>query len=463
MTAYIRAILLLHVVLTGMLMLAITTYFRTQASAEVQDMGERINLAFARNFASDIWPLHHDELQRGITPAAQADLQKFLQTTGLAGIRIYNMQGVLEYSTGGTVGGDDFMKAKNNPRRVTSHITDSAAESINGGLTLTESFIPIGPAGTELFVEFFSDVSANWSRLTRLQLTISGSVMLVSIVLAIGMILIYRKAEIIIGSEHEKNAELAAQAISAQEETKQKSQFLASISHELRTPLNAIIGFSNIIKNEMLGESKNPQFPSHVNDIYASGVHLLSLINDILDFSKAEAGKLELEIEEVNATKQAINSLNLVLPRAESGGVRLVNNMPKEPFVVETDAKKFKQILLNLLSNAVKFTPSGGSVSIAGWQDLAEDTYVFEVKDTGIGIAQKDIAKAMAPFGQVDSALSRKYEGTGLGLPLTRKFIELMGGKFSIQSEQGQGTTITFSLPRKFKARDGVVVKRAAD
>jgi two-component system cell cycle sensor histidine kinase PleC len=135
--------------------------------------------------------------------------------------------------------------------------------------------------------------------------------------------------------------------------------------------------------------------------------------------------------------------------------------MPKEAFVLETDAKKLKQIFLNLMSNAVKFTPSGGKVKVTGWHDITEDVYVFQVSDTGIGIGQKDIAKAMAPFGQVDSALSKKYEGTGLGLPLTRKFIELMGGKFGMQSELNIGTTITFSLPRVFKAGDGIIFKRA--
>jgi two-component system cell cycle sensor histidine kinase PleC len=137
-----------------------------------------------------------------------------------------------------------------------------------------------------------------------------------------------------------------------------------------------------------------------------------------------------------------------VQTRAEQVQVNLVDNVAKEHIVMTSDAKKLKQILLNLLSNAVKFTPQGGTVTVSAWQNLADNTVAIEVKDTGIGIAPKDISRAMSPFGQVDSELSRKYEGTGLGLPLTKKFAEAMGGQFHIQSEINVGTTITIVLPR---------------
>jgi len=461
MLTHIRFFLILYLMLTGLGGTSLGMYFHKQATMEVQDLGEKANLAVARNFAEDIWPADHDPLQRGtVSLTLQADLKRFLHDTGLAGLRIYNADGVLEYTTGGTMRGADFSQALKDPRRVTSSIVNSAAAGMEGSLVMVRSFIPIGVPTSALFVECFTDVTNDWQAMRKLELLVGGSVTGLLLVLLMGMLLVYRKTEIIIAGQHEKNMELEAQAASAQEATNQKSQFLAGISHELRTPLNAIIGFSEIIRSEMMDEVKNPKFASFIGDIHSSGVHLLSLINDILDYSKAEAGKLELEIEEINVTKQTANSLRLVLPRAESGGVDLVNNLPKEHFVIETDGKKFKQIMLNLLSNAVKFTPSGGQVTISGWRDLSADALVFQVADTGIGIAQKDIAKAMAPFGQVDSALSRKYEGTGLGLPLTHKFIELMGGRFSIQSEQGKGTTVTFSLPRTFRAVDGVVIRK---
>jgi two-component system cell cycle sensor histidine kinase PleC len=180
-------------------------------------------------------------------------------------------------------------------------------------------------------------------------------------------------------------------------------------------------------------------------------VHLLSLINDILDYSKAEAGKLEFAIEEVDINKLILSSMRLVSPRAEEAQVLLVDEIPKDHIILKTDPKKFKQVMLNLLSNAVKFTPAGGQVKVAMWTSAIDNTVSIEVRDSGIGIAPKDIARALAPFGQVDSALSRKYEGTGLGLPLTKKFVEIMGGSFNLTSEEGVGTTVTFVLPREPK------------
>ena len=169
-----------------------------------------------------------------------------------------------------------------------------------------------------------------------------------------------------------------------------------------------------------------------------------------------------MEVSEVNITKLIQNSMRLVSPRAASSNVNLLEQLPKEAIVMITDSKKLKQILLNLLSNAVKFTPSGGRVMVTVWHNSADDTYTFEVEDTGIGIAPKDISRAMAPFGQVDNTLKRKYEGTGLGLPLTRKFVELMGGTFKIEGELNKGTKITFSMPRVAKEHDGIKVKQAS-
>src|SRR5262249_21776130 len=155
-------------------------------------------------------------------------------------------------------------------------------------------------------------------------------------------------------------------------ENRDKSQFLANISHELRTPLNAIIGFSDIIKKEMMPQIEDKRYHDYIGDIHTSGVHLLSLINDILDYSKAEAGKLALEITEVNATKMIQNSMRLVSPRAESANVKLLEQMPQEQIIMHTDGKKFKQVLLNLLSNAVKFTPAGGQVLVTAWQNISD-------------------------------------------------------------------------------------------
>jgi len=295
-------------------------------------------------------------------------------------------------------------------------------------------------------IDITVNVSGEYNQLIKIQWVSTGSTIAIFIVL-IGILLITSvRAESIIAKQHELNLELTAAAATAEAENRDKAQFLANISHELRTPLNAIIGFSEIIKGESMS-GLSPSHQEYIRDIHASGVHLLSLINDILDYSKAEAGKLELEATETDITKLLRNSMRLVIPRAESAQVTLVEALPQEPIISVVDAKKLKQVILNLLSNAVKFTPPGGEVKISAWIQVQDNRICIEVRDSGIGIAHKDIAKVMTPFGQVDSKLSRKYEGTGLGLPLSKKLIEIMGGEFIIESEVNVGTSILLKIP----------------
>jgi two-component system cell cycle sensor histidine kinase PleC len=265
--------------------------------------------------------------------------------------------------------------------------------------------------------------------------------------ITVGVFIAAMKSEKVLEKQQEATAELLAARTSAETESKEKSKFLANISHELRTPLNAIIGFSEIISTESMGPINNEQYKEFVKDIHTSGLHLLSLINDILDYSKAEEGKLEAIMEEVDLTKIVKSSLKMVLPRAEQAKVLLKDLLPEEHIVLIADGKRLKQVLLNLLSNAVKFTPESGTVTVKAWKNLDLRSVIVEVIDTGVGMEPQDIAKAMAIFGQVDNKLSRRYDGTGLGLPLTKKLVEIMKGKFEIKSEVGLGTTVTITFP----------------
>ena len=296
-------------------------------------------------------------------------------------------------------------------------------------------------------VEVVYDITPLWAQPSQLIYIVIGAFITILVLLFSVMYIMTSKAEHALAKQHETNVDLATAAASAEKESKEKSQFLANVSHELRTPLNAIIGFSEIIKDEVMGPLNNQQYKDYINDIYISGVHLLSLINDILDYSKAEAGKLTVDLADVDVTKIMKNSLRLVTPRANEAGVELIGEIPKKHYILHTDGKRLKQVLLNLFSNAVKFTPGNGTVTLYAWHNLTENMFVMEVKDTGVGIAPKDISKVMATFGQVENKLSRKYEGTGLGLPLSNKLVELMGGKLDIKSELGAGTTVAISLP----------------
>ncbi len=225
-----------------------------------------------------------------------------------------------------------------------------------------------------------------------------------------------------------------------------KTEFLANMSHELRTPLNAIIGFSEVIKSEMLGSLGIERYRYYAQDIFESGHHLLDVINDILDISKVEAGEFDLNDEETDLTYIIEQSLRLVRERAKMHRLDLiVDTDPELPYVL-VDQRLIKQSLINLLTNAVKFTPGPGSIYVRGKIDV-DGTLALSVTDTGIGIAEEDIAKVLQPFGQVESTISRNREGTGLGLPLAKSFLEIQGGSLDVDSRLGEGTTVTLRLP----------------
>ncbi|MEO8202978.1 MAG: ATP-binding protein [Betaproteobacteria bacterium] len=225
---------------------------------------------------------------------------------------------------------------------------------------------------------------------------------------------------------------------------KHKSEFLANMSHELRTPLNAIIGFSEVLIERMFGELNEKQ-ADYLNDIHTSGKHLLSLINDILDLSKIEAGRMDLELSTFDVPDALANALTLIRERATRHNIALVLDAAAGLGEITADERKFKQILLNLLSNAVKFTPDSGRVEVRSRRN--EGALEVAVIDTGIGIAPDDQAAVFEEFRQVGRHYTNKNEGTGLGLALTKRFVELHGGRLWLESEPGKGSTFTFTIP----------------
>jgi len=225
---------------------------------------------------------------------------------------------------------------------------------------------------------------------------------------------------------------------------KHKSEFLANMSHELRTPLNAIIGFSEVLLEKMFGEMNEKQ-EDYLKDIHSSGQHLLSLINDILDLAKVEAGRMELNLATFDLPAAIDNALTLIRERALRHGIALAAEVDPQLGALNADERKLKQILLNLLSNAVKFTPEGGRITV-GARPLGGMVEIA-VTDTGVGIAAADHAAVFEEFKQVGTDYTRKAEGTGLGLALTRKFVELHGGGMRLESELGRGSTFFFTLP----------------
>jgi signal transduction histidine kinase len=224
-----------------------------------------------------------------------------------------------------------------------------------------------------------------------------------------------------------------------------KSEFLANMSHELRTPLNGIIGFSEFLVDEKPGKLIAIQ-KEYLNDILNSGRHLLQLINDVLDLSKVEAGRMEL-FPETFALRKAVEEVCSVLfPMANKKNITIRQMISSTMESVTLDQQKFKQVLFNLLSNAVKFTDDGGHVEISAAYD-GPARLRLQVRDTGIGIASEDFGKLFAAFRQIDSGATRRYEGTGLGLALTKKIVEYQRGSITVESELGKGSIFTVIVP----------------
>ena len=224
-----------------------------------------------------------------------------------------------------------------------------------------------------------------------------------------------------------------------------KSEILANMSHELRTPLNAIIGFSDAMLNNIYGQLDNERYLECAKDINSSGIHLLELINDILDVSAIEAGKVKLQCDDMVISDVVNSAFRLINPQASKGKISLHNNINNDMPMFNGDVRRMKQIMLNLVSNAVKFTSTGGSVTVSSVLD--DGAISISVSDTGIGMGENDIEKALERFGQVDSGLNRKHEGTGLGLPLVKGLVEVHGGTLSINSFKGKGTTVSIRFP----------------
>jgi signal transduction histidine kinase len=224
--------------------------------------------------------------------------------------------------------------------------------------------------------------------------------------------------------------------------SRHKSDFLATMSHELRTPLNAIIGFSEVLHEQMFGELNERQL-AYVDDVLEAGRHLLSLINDVLDLAKIEAGRMELELSQVAVPELLRSAVSMHSESADRGGIELALTTEPAEINITADERRLRQIVFNLLSNAIKFTPSGGHVDISAQSENGQ--VEIAVADTGLGIPPQDIESIFEEFEQ--AAAGKEAEGTGLGLPLSRKLVELHGGRLWVESQPGQGSTFRFTLP----------------
>jgi signal transduction histidine kinase len=344
--------------------------------------------------------------------------------------------------------------AENLDRILTRYPMEPSESQVSGRVVLSKSVVRIDDAFQDSKYDKDYALAGGWRRILGVPMLRAGK--------SVGALVVAWSEPGPVAKAHEEIlltfAEQAAIAIEnvrlfreIQDKSRQlevanrhKSEFLANMSHELRTPLNAIIGFSEVLQEQMFGKMNEKQ-TEYVNDIHDSGRHLLSLINDILDLSKVEAGRMELEVAKFHLPSAIDNALTLIRERATRHGVALSASVDQRLDDIEADERKFKQILLNLLSNAVKFTPEGGRVRVQARR--VDGNAEIAVADTGVGIAPDDQAKVFEEFRQVGTDYTKKSEGTGLGLALTKKFVELHGGSLRLESAPGRGSTFTFTLP----------------
>ena len=238
--------------------------------------------------------------------------------------------------------------------------------------------------------------------------------------------------------------DLQTAKIAAEAASQAKSSFLANMSHELRTPLNAVIGFADLMADERFGPL-GPRYAGYARDIRQSGQHLLAVINDILDITRVEAGKIELDLEPVAPGPVVEGCLRMLRQRAAEAGVTLRNEMPDGAPAIHADSQRLRQVILNLVGNAIKFSAAGAEVVVR--HVASEHGHGLQVVDRGIGMPAEQIATAFEPFSQLHSGFDRKYDGTGLGLPLVHRYMELHGGSVEIESASGAGTTVTVLFP----------------
>jgi signal transduction histidine kinase len=475
----------------------IATFNRHVATESLARLGESRNEALSQAMANAMWPRFNayvaDTLEmdpatfakRAETRVIDARVRALIANLPILKIKVYNLAGMTVYSSQAKQIGEDksenlgFLTARHG--KVISELTHrnefDAFEGERYDLDVLSSYVPVidGNGKVGAVIEVYSDVTSLVAQMEQDGNTLIIVVIATFAVLYVALFLIVRRADRLVVRRHEailleeraqalqeKNRDLeqeVAQRRNAEGELRQardeselanrsKTEFLANMSHELRTPLNAIIGFSEIMRDELLGPLGDRRYSQYARDIHGSGAHLLEIINDILDLSKIEAGKHELIEETVELPAIVKSCLMLLGERARSAEVRLEQRLPEDLPALRADPRKLKQVMLNLLTNAVKFTPSGGTVAVTAEQ-LPGGGISVSVIDTGIGIDPDDFAKVLAPFGQVDSGLGRKYEGTGLGLPLSRGFIELHGGSLELDSTPGEGTTVTVTLPKE--------------
>ncbi len=385
----------------------------------------------------------------------------FIEDAPIYRVKIFDRDGDIIFSTDASQIGGNVRDRPGFATAITGTVknelarrnTFSLTESVTVDRDLMSSYIPIyrnGP-GSEIVgvFEVYDDVTLALRDINRgiaLQVVL---VLLTTLGVYVVLILAVRRGDQLIRTEHVRSLDLVHTVARAEAASKAKSQFLANMSHELRTPLNSVIGFAEILSSEGFGPLGDKRYLSYAKEIGDGGRNLLTIINNTLDLSKIELGTAEVTLRPVDPVAVVRGAVQQLDREIQDSGVSVSIEIDSRVPSMQSDETKLKQILLNVISNGLKFTPAGGRVTIRVIGSSDDRTVRFEIIDTGIGIAADDLPIALAPFGQVDSALNRRYQGAGLGLPLAKGLVELLDGTLKIDGTPGAGTTVVFTLPAR--------------
>jgi signal transduction histidine kinase len=355
------------------------------------------------------------------------------------------------HSEGGEGGNDGFETAING--EVNSEIEFERAINIFGQVIsdrqTVSSYIPIYDADEHkrpvAVFEIYDDITGLLAEFRESEIRVGMFLGSVLLLIYASLVMMVVRSELVARRNQAARVRLADAAARADAASTAKSEFLANMSHELRTPLNAIVGFSEVMKDGLLGPVTPRPYAEYVRHIWVAASHLTDIIGNILDLSKIDAGKVTVEKSRVALPETILLVCGMMHDKASKRGITLTQDIEPGIDAIMTDAVKLRQILLNLLSNAIKFTGAGGHVVLHIGR--VADGIAFEIRDTGIGMDEAGIRIAMSPFGQIESPFSRMHEGTGLGLPLTQRLVSLIGGRMDITSEKGVGTLVKVTLP----------------
>ncbi|WP_395019511.1 ATP-binding protein [Dongia sp.] len=438
---------------------------------ELEKMAEQNNVNVAQVLSNVLWSRNAPLMEalaaadretlkdRPEVAQLRGEIMSFIEDAPIARVKIFDKDGDIIFSTDPNQIGWNVRDRPGFATAITGVVKNELARKNSFSLTeavtvdrdLMSSYIPIyrnGP-GSEIVgvFEVYDDVTIFLRDINRgiaLQVAI---VLLITLGVYLVLIWFVRRGDQLLRAEHARSLELAQTAARAEAASKAKSQFLANMSHELRTPLNSVIGFAEILSAEGFGPLGDKRYLSYAKEIGDGGRNLLTIINNTLDLSKIELGTADVILRPVDPVAVVRGAVAQLDRQIQDSGVAVAIEIDPRTTSMQSDETKLKQILLNVISNGLKFTPAGGKVSIRVSSSAADRMVRFEISDTGIGISAGDVPIALAPFGQVDSALNRRYQGAGLGLPLAKGLAELLGGRLEIAGAPGAGTTVAITLP----------------